>query len=857
MAEQTPMMQQYKRIKSQNSDAILFFRLGDFYEMFNRDAKEVSHLLNLTLTKRNGIPMCGIPYHAANSYIPRLLRAGKKIAICEQTTLPEKGKGIIEREVVEIVTPGTITEEDYLDQHKNNYLVSIGSFKQGIALCYIDISTGECGVRDFPFQPNDELVREELSRLDPTEVLLQESLLEQREALARFFDGKSHIVLNRYPDWTYDSAGSYEHLLRFFGLQNLKAFGLEVNDPVLSACGVLFEYIEENAKHAAAHIRSIRRIQSHSYVGIDEATQKILELVANMTDHSRSYTLLEVIDHTRTAMGARTLRCRLLHPLRNLSALEHRLNLVELFYKDQMTLSQLRSRLAGIRDIERLTSRIALEKAHAKDLLAIRHSLEQVLEISELLPPEITLETLETSSFDFTQINKLIELLQYAVHDDPSIYLNEGRLIREGYSTELDELRKLKQNSAGVLNEYLKSERAESGIQNLKIKYNKIIGHFLEVTKSNLDKVPDHFIRRQSLVGSERFTTNRLNELEERLNNATEQIVALEKELFLQLRKQVREYIEQLLALSKSVGSLDCLQSLAYAATVHGWRKPSLFNGSEIEIKEGSHPVVEYHDAPGAFIPNSIQLDSKNQNFALITGPNMSGKSTFLRQSALIVLLGQIGSFVPADEARIGLVDRIFCRVGASDNLARGESTFLVEMNETAYILHSATPQSLVIMDEVGRGTSTHDGLSIAWAVSEFLLQQHAKTLFATHYHELTALKSDSIQNLYLEVKEDQGEIVFLKKVRAGNAGHSYGLHVAKLAGLPDSVLERAANILESLGERESTLPTTQKRQASQTSLFDSSDMFIAELQQLDVNSTTPVEALNKIARWKSELKKN
>ncbi|MFW5727113.1 MAG: DNA mismatch repair protein MutS [Spirochaetia bacterium] len=875
MADQTPMMQQYKRIKSQNSDAILFFRLGDFYEMFDRDAKEVSHLLNLTLTKRNGIPMCGIPYHAANSYIPRLLRAGKKIAICEQTTAPEKGKGIVEREVIEIVTPGTITEEEYLDQHKNNYLVSIGAHPHGIALCYIDISTGECAVRDFPFQLNDELLREELSRLDPTEVLLQESLLEQRDALARFFDGKSHIVLNRYPDWTFDASGSYEHLLRFFGVQNLKGFGFEANDAALSACGVLFEYIEENAKHAAAHIRSIRRIQSKTYVGIDEATQKNLELVANMSDRSRSYTLLEVIDHTRTAMGARTLRSRLLHPLRDLEPLEQRLHLVELFYKDQMTLSQLRSRLAGVRDIERLTSRIALEKAHAKDLLAICHSLEQVRELSGLLPPEAALEELDEASFDYATIDELIALLENSIHEDPSIYLSEGRLIRDGYSRELDELRELKQNSTRVLEEYLASERQESGISNLKIKYNKIIGHFLEVTKSNLDRVPDHFIRRQSLVGSERYTTNRLNELEERLNNAAEQIVELEKELFLSLRSQVRTYIDQLLAVSKSVGALDCLQSLAYAATVHGWRKPNLNRSSAINIKAGRHPVVEYHDAPGSFIPNSIRLDSAGKSFALITGPNMSGKSTFLRQTALIVLLGQIGSFVPAEEADIGLVDRIFCRVGASDNLARGESTFLVEMNETAYILHSASEHSLVIMDEVGRGTSTHDGLSIAWAVSEYLLQQHAKTLFATHYHELTALESDAIINLFLEVKEDQGEIVFLKKVREGNAGHSYGLHVAKLAGLPESVLSRAAEILSSLGQRESSLPAVQmnrdadgatesggassqrrsdRPKRAQSSLFDPSEMLLAEIRQTDVNSTTPMDALKKIARWKSEL---
>ncbi len=870
MAEQTPMMQQYKRIKSQNRDAILFFRLGDFYEMFDRDAKEVSHLLNLTLTKRNGIPMCGIPYHAAHSYIPRLLRAGKKIAICEQTTAPEKGKGIVEREVIEIVTPGTITEEEYLDQHKNNYLVSIGSYSSdsysGIAMCYIDISTGECAVRDFPFQPNDELLREELSRLDPTEVLLQESLLEQRNALARFFDGKSHIVLNRYPDWTYDAESSYEHLLRFFRVQNLKGFGFKKNDPLLIACGVLFEYIEENAKHAAGHIRSISHIQPQQYVGLDEATQKNLELVYNMADRSRSYTLLEVLDHTRTAMGARTLRSRLLHPLRDLIALEHRLDLVELFYKDQMMLSQLRSSLSGVRDIERLTSRIALDKAHAKDLLAIRHSLEQVRELSKLLPPDAALESLETASFSYDHIHQLIELLEQAVHEDPSIYLNEGRLIRAGYSSELDEMRELKDNSARILDEYLQSERKESGIQNLKIKYNKIIGHFLEVTKSNLDKVPDHFIRRQSLVGSERFTTNRLNELEERLNTASEQIVELEKELFLDLRHQVRAYIEQLLAISKSIGTLDFLQSLAYAATVHGWRKPSLYEGTGIHIKEGRHPVVEYHDAPGSFIPNSVELDSEKRSFALITGPNMSGKSTFLRQSALIVLLSQIGSFVPADEAQIGIVDRIFCRVGASDNLARGESTFLVEMNETAYILHSASPNSLVIMDEVGRGTSTHDGLSIAWAVSEFLLQQKAKTLFATHYHELTSLENDSIQHLFLEVKEDQGEIIFLKKVREGSAGHSYGLHVAKLAGLPDSVLERAAEILKSLGERETALPTFNSNQkikhgptksSAQNSLFDESDMLITEIRHTDVNNITPIEALNKIAKWKSELNQN
>jgi len=864
MSDITPMMKQYRRIKSQYSDTILFFRLGDFYEMFDRDAKEVSHLLNLTLTKRNGTPMCGIPYHAAQSYIPRLIRAGKKIAICEQTSLPEKGKGIVDREVVEIITPGTVTEENLLDQNKNNYLVSIGAHRRGISICYLDLSTGECAVRDIPLQQHDELLKEELFRLDPTEIILQESILEDRPALVRFLEGKPGIVINRYPDWIFDAENSYEHLKRFFGTVNLKGFGFEENDPLLIGAGVILDYVEENSKQTIHHINRIIKIDEKKYVGLDEATQKNLEIVANMHDRGTNFSLIEVVDHTKTAMGARELRKWILHPLRDPGLLLIRLDHVELLYKDQMLLSAIRSQLSTVRDIERLTSRVSLDKAHAKDLLALKLSLENIINLEEILPPGTTIQNLseemESDSFERTKVDELIKILDESIHEDPSVYLNEGRLIRGGYNPELDGLRELKRNSKRVLNEYLEEEKRASGIQNLKIKYNKIIGHFLEVTKSQSEKVPEHFIRRQSLVGSERYATEELNQLEDRLNNATEQIVDLEKRLFIEIRNTVKIYIGMLLAVSKGISALDCYQSFAYAATVHGWTKPVLHEGNAINIRGGRHPVVELHESPGSFVPNSLELDSNSRSFALITGPNMSGKSTFLRQNALIILLAQIGSYVPAEEASIGLVDRIFCRVGASDNLARGESTFLVEMNETSFILHTSTEKSLVIMDEVGRGTSTHDGLSIAWAVSEYLLEKKCKTLFATHYHEMTVMEHPAIQRLFLDVKEDKGEIIFLKKVKEGSAARSYGLHVAKLAGLPAQVTQRAQSILNSLEEVEHSIPSgetahdTYAETPRQSFLFDQTEFIKDELGQLNVDSITPLQALQILSRWKQEL---
>ncbi len=894
MADTTPMMRQYRKMKAEHGDAVLFFRLGDFYEMFDRDAKIVSSLLNLTLTHRNGLPMCGIPYHSVNSYIPRLLRHGKKIAICEQTSQPEKGKSIVDREVVEIITPGTVTEEEYLDRNRNNFLVSIGAGNRGISLAAIDLTTAQFTVRSFPFQVHDESLREELSRLDPSEVLIQESLIEERRGIARFFSETANTMVNRYPDWYFDEETSYDRLLRQFAVHNMKGFGFEENDPVLLACGVLLDYVEETSKHLLSHITSIRRIEESSVVGLDESTQKNLELTRNLSDRDESYTLLEVVDKTKTPMGGRMIRNWILYPLRDAGRIHGRQERVEQLYKEQLLLSGIREKLSSVRDIERLASRVALDKAHGKDLLAIAQTLETLFETADLLEDydlsildladgssegesgeastEETGKTGETEDLPdgfLRPLYELKELLERGVHEDPSVSLSEGRLIREGYDEELDSLRILKNDSKRVLNEYLEEERSSSGIGNLKIKYNKIIGYFLEVTKSHTDKVPEHFIRRQSLVGSERYTTDRLNALQEELNNASERIVELERRLFLELRNRVKEFISPLMEASRSVAMADCLQSLAHCATMYGWRKPRVHEGTAVSVREGRHPVVEAHSEAGTFIPNSLELDSDETSFALITGPNMSGKSTYLRQIALIVLLAQTGSFVPADEADIGVVDRIFCRVGASDNLARGESTFLVEMNETAYILHTAGPRSLVIMDEVGRGTSTGDGLSIAWAVSEYLLDKRAKTLFATHYHELTALENEQIKKLHLQVREENGEIIFLKRVREGTAGKSYGLHVAKLAGLPGEVLSRAEELLHALETREKELGHVEGAEGelraeeqsnrsrspgvSQKSLFSPADLILQELSQLDVDRITPLEALNILDRWKRE----
>jgi DNA mismatch repair protein MutS len=881
------MLDQYRRIKRDHQENVLFFRLGDFYEMFFDDALEVSALLNLTLTSRNGFPMCGIPYHAARSYIARLLKLGKKIAICEQISEPDKGRGVIERKVVEVITPGTTVDEDYLDKGSFNYLASLASTRSFLSFAYIDLSTGDFYATAFIREDGSGRLRQELERLQIKELVIQESLLEEEQGIAQAIRDRPDLVLNRWADWLFDLDRSRRRLEKQMGASSLKSFGLKDNSPELLSAGALLDYLDDTAKGLIPHVRSLTVYQDAEFVGIDESSQRNLELIRNLRDGESHFSLLEVLDETRTAMGRRLLKRRILHPLRNLKYIQARMDMVEIFYRDQGRLGRIRDILGKIPDLERLSSRLAMDKAHGKDMLAIKNALlycsylkehrgtlSLIYEYEADQAPDETVRS-GGNSPAYIRLMEIRDLLEQGITEDPSILFTEGNLIRPGYSQELDDLRSLRDNGRQLLESYLEEERRTTGISSLKIRYNRIIGYFFEVTKAHLAKVPSHFIRRQAIVGGERFTTDRLASLESEINGASDKIVDLEKQLFLEIREKAKSCLQELAAAARRIAELDLAQSLARAATIRGWIRPQVDESGRLEIREGRHPVVEAHLGSGEYIPNDIVLDSSGEggqiSFALITGPNMAGKSTYLRSAALITIMAQMGSFVPAREARIGMIDRIYCRVGASDNLARGESTFLVEMNETAYILNTATEKSLVIMDEVGRGTGTNDGLSIAWAVSEDLLNRiRCRTLFATHYHELSLLSHPRLANRSMEVLDRDGEIVFLRKLKEGPAAESYGLHVARLAGLSEMVLNRAARILDRIRLRQaagSGTPETETAAAPKSppgfsqpnaaaeSAVNSWDrrveQFLAEIAVLNPDTLTPLEALNRVSGWK------
>lgn len=870
MADSSPMMEQYRRIKNEHKDNVLFFRLGDFYEMFAEDAIEVSGILNLTLTSRNGVPMCGIPYHAARSYIARLLKTGKKIAVCEQVSEPGKGKGIVERKVVEVITPGTTVDEDYLDKGSSNYLACLALAGEQLSFSHIELSTGDFRCCAFNMDHAQERLRRELERLDARELIVQESLLEEYSSIAAALAERSSLVINRWADWLFDLERSRERLEEQFGTTNLKGFGLQERSPEIVSAGVLLEYLDETARSMLPHIKNLRIYGDDDYVGMDEASQRNLELIRNLYDGSDHYSLLDLMDETRTAMGRRLLKWRILHPLRQLSAIQSRLSEVSCLYHDQTNLSLFREVLTRAPDLERLSSRIAMDKAHGKDMVAVRNALSAFKKIhASALDAGLCMPSLQTPDKKAVKsLEDLEKLLSESICEDPSILLTEGNLIRQGYNKELDALHALKKDGRHLLEAYLEEERKATGIQNLKIKYNRLIGYFFEVTKTNLHLVPDHFIRRQGVVSGERFTSDKLIQLETDIHSASEKLIELEKKLFLEIRDKAKSCLVELLSAARYIARLDVAQSLAKTATLHAWVCPELREEPRLEILEGRHPVVEAQLARGSFVPNDVFLDADAVSFALISGPNMAGKSTYLRQTALICLLAQIGSFVPAREARLGIVDRIFCRVGASDNLARGESTFLVEMNETANILHSASRQSLVIMDEVGRGTGTKDGLSIAWAVCQELLDSiGCRTLFATHYHELSRIDHPKMVNRCMEVLEEDGTIVFLRKIREGASAESYGIHVARLAGIPEQVIVHAEKIMHTLnnyehriqddltesGESSSAAEAVDQTEAGSKSVQNSViNSILDDLNKLDIERMTPLEALNRIYAWKS-----
>lgn len=880
MSKLTPLMRQYQSIKRQYPDAILFFRMGDFYETFYEDAKIASRVLGIALTSRDKdsgqpIPLAGVPHHAVDTYLAKFIRAGYKVAVCEQVEDPKKAVGIVKREIVRVITPGTVIEPNILDKKSNNYLVSISRIKDRYGLAHVDLSTGEFSVTEL--ETENKLLAE-IERIYPTECLVTEQLKDagsQRAVPLQLIIASVNPAINYLPGWVFSPDAAHTELLEHFHTLSLDGFGCENMPAAISAAGALIYYLNDTQKQEVKHIQSLSTYSLEDHIILDADTQRNLELTRSLRDASIKGTLLEVIDETLTPMGGRKLRGWILRPLMDVSQIRSRLDAVAEFHNKIVFQDEFREILKDIHDIERLIARISLGTANARDMLALKASLRLLPLIKEKLKTcESTL--LCVLNEELEDISDIADLIERSIHDDPPAALTEGGLIKGGYSGELDELRKLSTSGKEWIAELQEKERARTRINSLKIGYNDTFGYYIEVTKSNLHLVPDDYIRKQTLINAERFITQELKEQEARLLNAQERMEALEYEIFCQIRSQIAENTGRIQKAASIVAMLDILSALAYVASKYNYVKPNVSDSDEITIKDGRHPVVERYIVGEGFVPNDLYINCDDQQMMIITGPNMSGKSTYLRQCALIVLMSQIGSFVPASEASIGIVDRIFTRVGASDNLVMGRSTFLVEMNETANILNNATRRSLLILDEIGRGTSTYDGISIAWAVAEYILDKTkmgARTLFATHYHELMELADThpEAKNYNVAVREWNNQVVFLRKIVEGGTDQSYGIHVAQLAGLPGTVVERAREILTTLEENKAAMedkwdkvaketdltkkitPVPRIREPVQLSLFGSKgDDIIDEINAIDITNITPLQALNKL----QELKK-
>lgn len=862
----TPMMVQYLSVKQQYQNEVLFFRLGDFYEMFNDDAVEVSRLLNLTLTHRQEMPMCGIPYHAAKIYIARLLRLGKKIVICEQVgDIPKDGKSITERKVVEIITPGTAVESEYLEGGKANFLAALSVSKNGVGFAFIDVTTSDFEATSWSVTKMKEYFSKELNRANPRELLLPLSLKNNKD-IQSVLDAYNQISISYYPDWDFSKELSLKKLLKQFHVSNLKGFQLDEDSPEIIPAGFLLDYLEKTTNANLLHIKSIKIYYDSDFLMMDDSSRRNLEITENMRDGTVQFSLLECVNYTKTAMGGRLLRNWLMFPLTKVGSIEDRQSRIGIFINNRSIHTRTIQDLSAILDVERLSGRIAMSKAHAKDLQALRVSLQSWAEIKKyLIQYDFSFMESETSK-------KICGIISNAIMDDPSTSLTDGGIIRQGWSEELDHWREINGNFNKILSEYELEEKENTGINNLKIKYTSSFGYFFEVSKGKLDNVPSHFIMRRALVNGDRYTTEKLQNLEHQLQESSVKILELERDLFVEIRDSLLQYIPYLLQIAGEIANTDVISSLASAAIENKWVKPDIEDSTAFEIQDGRHPVVEKHLPTGEFVPNNTCIsadDDEIASFSLITGPNMAGKSTFLRQNALISLLAQIGSYVPASKARIGIVDRIFCRVGASDNLAKGESTFLVEMTETANILHAATRKSLVIMDEVGRGTSTEDGLAIARAVSEYLIEEiKCRTLFATHYHELSRMTHPKLNMLCMAVSETNGQVVFLRKVQEGVTANSYGIHVASLAGVPENVIERAKELLaqiQSAAENNPVIFESNEIKSKKShkedipapvtpGLFSDEEMIISEILSVDLDNITPMNALQIVSRWKKTL---
>jgi len=871
------MLQQYMEIKATHEDAILFYRMGDFYEMFFDDAVVAAKILGITLTSRsskndeNKIPMCGVPYHAASSYLAKLVKAGHRVAVCEQVEDPRSVKAgkIVKREVVRLVTPGVTTDEQLLDDKSNRFLSSVflSEEKSGMTYgaAYLDISTGE-----FLVSEHGELdgLLDELTRMAPAELLIEESEKESdKETVAAIMEFLPNLCLTLRPEHTFHLETARETLLEHFETLNLAGFGCEHMNAGISAAGALLQYVSETQKTACAHIEKLIPVILDDILIVDEPSRRNLELAQTIIGGSRKGSLLDTLDYTSTPMGARLLRRRLLFPLRDVDQIQARLDGVEVLYADNRLRESLLGLLADVYDLERLNSRVVLGSANPRDLLAIRNSLVQLPAIKKLLSG-VQVGILQHTASDLNEMPEIKKLLEEGIRDDAPITLREGKIIKEGFHAGLDELMAILQDGRGMILALEAKERERTGIANLKIGFNKVFGYYLEVSKGQLENVPDYFIRKQTLVNAERFITPDLKEFESKVMGADEKRLELEHRIFTDIRNQVAAQSGALIETAANLARLDYFTCLAEAARRHRYIKPAVNDSEEITIIEGRHPVIERTLPTGRFVPNDIHLDQENEEVLIITGPNMAGKSTVLRQTALIVLMAQMGSFVPAEKAEIGLVDRIFTRVGAMDDLRRGQSTFMVEMNETANILNNATEKSLVILDEIGRGTSTFDGLAIAWAVAEDLVNKNnkgVKTLFATQYHELTelALTKDRVKNFNIGVREWNDTIIFLHKLMKGGTNRSYGIQVASLAGVPGKVVDRAHEILRNIEKGEfdhfgkpriaaGKKVKNKKRAAiaaknpNQLSLFaGESDPVREKLETIKPDELAPIEALN------------
>ncbi len=849
-------MRQYSEIKEQYPDTILFFRLGDFYEMFGEDAVTASKVLQIALTtrdkgKEDPTPMCGIPYFTADTYIGKLIKAGHRVAICEQVEDPKEAKVIVKREVVRVITPGTYFPED---SRENAYIASCYPKDNIYGIAVADLSTGEFFLYETPGPLDDEL-----ARFEPREVIYPMSM----KLNSSFTEPLSSYYLTAYDDWYFDYLEAYRALLKQFKVASLEGYGCEGMIVAISSAGALINYLSENQKDNLSFKR-IRPLQQSSYMFLDAQTQRNLEITKNLRDGSRDGSLLGVMDETLTPMGGRLLRAWLTNPLLDLNEISARQEAVATLKDDYMLLEEIRFPLRGIYDIERLASRIELGSANARDVVSLKTSLKAIPSLKKALTEKDNprLRRICDNLHDFSGI---VSLIDKAIVNNPPIGLRDGGIIRDGFNAEIDDLRKLSSSGKDFIASIELKERQKTGINSLKVGYNRIFGYYIEITKANLEQVPADYIRKQTLVNAERFITPELKEYETRVIGAEERLKTLEYDVFQDVIETVIREAEAIHITASAVAELDVICSLAIIAKKYRYERPVLYDGADIWIAEGRHPVLERLELGERFIPNDTLLDDENR-MLIITGPNMAGKSTYMRQTALIVLMAQIGSFVPASDARIGIVDRIFTRIGASDIITKGQSTFMVEMIETANILNNATEKSLIILDEVGRGTSTFDGISIAWAVAEYIAKRiNARTLFATHYNELTELGIiiDGVKNLNVVVREWGDEVIFLRKIENGPADKSYGIQVAKLAGIPDDVISRAKEVLSNLEKTELNeigVPKIaytpgQTKAERQLDLFTTqADPLITELLGLDVAQMTPLEALNKLNEMKKRI---